>query len=133
MDNATLDLDQLVTAAVRAELGWQRMSQSALAEALGETDNWVSRRLRDEVPITVKELSRIAAVLKVSVMDLMQKKHEEMDRLGMDRGLAPSLGGRTEALEPKVPRQQRARNVCAECPGPVGCTCDQPGAEQLEI
>lgn len=107
MEQATLSLDELVSREIRAEMGRQRIIQSTLAEAMGVTDNWVSRRLRDETPITVKDLEKFAAALGVSVMDLLQARHEEMDRRGMDRGLDERLGGRGEAFEPKVPRQQR--------------------------
>lgn len=147
----SVPLDELVAREVRAELGRQNKSKAELARGLGRTEWWIGRRLSAEVEFTLTELQSVAEFLDVHFSQFLQGKHEEMDRRGMDRGLAPSLGGRTEALEPKVPRQQRAKPVdrpadcvhdcdevncanedCFSCPC-CGVPEAQQRAKQLEI
>jgi transcriptional regulator with XRE-family HTH domain len=61
----------LVASEVRAELGRQRISGSALAKSLGMSQAGISRRLRGEVPFDVDELSAIAALLNVPLSALL--------------------------------------------------------------
>jgi transcriptional regulator with XRE-family HTH domain len=54
-----------IAAAIRAELGWQNLSQASLARALGWTEAFLSRRLIGEVPFTLADISAIADQLGV--------------------------------------------------------------------
>ena len=56
---------------MRAELGRQRRTGAWLAEQLGVSTAYVSRRLSGEFPMTIEDLHRIAAALGVAVADLM--------------------------------------------------------------
>lgn len=67
---------QRVAANVRAELARQRVSQGAVAQALGTTRQAVSRRLVGLVPFDVAELHTVAALLGVPVGEL----HESAER-----------------------------------------------------
>lgn len=60
-----------VAAEVRAELGRQHKTQRELAEALGVSQVFVSRRLRGEVAFSLEELERIAEALDVPIIRLM--------------------------------------------------------------
>lgn len=46
-------------------------TQSVLAEKLGRSQQFVSRRISGRVPFTIEDLHDIAAVLGVSVLDLL--------------------------------------------------------------
>ena len=61
---------ELVAAEIRAALARQRITQSALAERLGVSHAWVSRRLSGEVPLTIPDVTQIAAELGVEVSSL---------------------------------------------------------------
>jgi transcriptional regulator with XRE-family HTH domain len=50
----------------------QRVSQAALAEALGVSQGAVSRRLRGDIPFDVEMLGRIAAHLHVPVTQFVR-------------------------------------------------------------
>jgi transcriptional regulator with XRE-family HTH domain len=62
--------DELIAAEIRAELARARVTQSALAEQLGVSRAWVSRRLSGEVPLSVGDVAAIAAQLGVSFTTL---------------------------------------------------------------
>lgn len=79
MDQTTT-LDDRVATEIRAELGRQNMSRAALARALGMTKFSLNRRLVGDVELTANEIEKIAEILDVSVWQLLQPKHEEMDR-----------------------------------------------------
>lgn len=63
--------DQRVAANVRAEMGRRALSQSALAERIGCTQQSLSRRLTGRTSFSVSELDRIADALQVSVKTLL--------------------------------------------------------------
>ena len=48
------------------------MLRSELARQLGESEMWVSRRINGRVPISVDDLSRIAAVLDLEPAQLLK-------------------------------------------------------------
>lgn len=52
-------------------LGRRRMSQAQLARTLGQSQMWVSDRLRGIQPIDLDDMNRIARALGVGVYDLM--------------------------------------------------------------
>lgn len=62
--------DELVAGEIRAELARARITQSALAEQLGVSRTWVSRRLSGEVPLSVGDVAAIAERLGVSFTTL---------------------------------------------------------------
>lgn len=64
-------LPQKTAAEVRAEMARQRISQSALAEQLGRTQQYVSRRIVGEVPFDVADLEKIAEFFGVPVSRLV--------------------------------------------------------------
>jgi transcriptional regulator with XRE-family HTH domain len=55
-----------IAAAIRAELGWQNLSQAHLASALGWTEAYLSRRLTGQVPFNLAEIAAIADQLGVA-------------------------------------------------------------------
>lgn len=48
----------------------RRISQVALAEHMGVSQNYVSKRLRDELPFTLNDVEVIARVLGLSFTEL---------------------------------------------------------------
>jgi transcriptional regulator with XRE-family HTH domain len=54
-----------IAAAIRAELGWQNLSQANLARSLEWTEVYLSRRLTGQVPFTLADISAIAEQLGV--------------------------------------------------------------------
>lgn len=56
---------------VRAEMGRQRMSSAALAQALGVSDMYVSRRLRGETAFDLTDIERTAKILGVPVSQFL--------------------------------------------------------------
>jgi transcriptional regulator with XRE-family HTH domain len=69
----SLTFPESVAAEVRAQMGRQRISQAKLAEALGRSQPYVYRRLKDdaEYSFDVAELTKIAEVLGVTVAQLL--------------------------------------------------------------
>lgn len=63
-----------VAAEVRAHMGRQRMTQTALATHMGVSQGYISRRLTGEVPFTVTELDEIARILTVPISDLLPEQ-----------------------------------------------------------
>lgn len=55
-------------------MGRQRITRADLARALDTTDMWLSRRLNDQVPLSLDDLDRIAEVLNVSPSSLIETK-----------------------------------------------------------
>lgn len=71
MDEAgALAANELVAAAVRAEMARKRMLQSTLAAALGVSGTYIYRRLNAETPLSVVDLARIADELDVTISSL---------------------------------------------------------------
>ena len=54
-----------VAAEVRAILGAERMSGNALAKAIGLSQNYVAKRLRDEAPFTLDDLALILSLIHI--------------------------------------------------------------------
>lgn len=67
----TATLTSLVAAEIRAWMGRLDVRQSELARRMGETDQWMSMRLKGRTPIDLNELQRIAQALGLSVLDLL--------------------------------------------------------------
>lgn len=54
-------------------MGRQRATQADLAEALGKSQAYVSRRLNGEVPFDVDDLFRLAVFFDVEVTELLPR------------------------------------------------------------
>lgn len=67
----TATLTALVAAEIRAWMGRQGVRQSELARKLGESDQWLSMRLRGRTPLDINELLRISRALGVSLHQLL--------------------------------------------------------------
>jgi transcriptional regulator with XRE-family HTH domain len=67
----TATLTSLVAAEVRAWMGRLDVRQSELARRMGETDQWMSMRLKGRTPIDLNELQRIADALDVPLIQLL--------------------------------------------------------------
>jgi cyanate lyase len=60
-------------AEVRAELARQRKTQSALAEALGRSEAYVTRRLTGEVAFNLEEIESVAGFLGVPTSRFLER------------------------------------------------------------
>lgn len=69
--------DQLVAGEIRAELGRQRRTQAELADQLGVSRPWLSRRLSGETPLAVGDVAAIADALGVSLGTLTAPVDEQ--------------------------------------------------------
>lgn len=69
----TTSLQERIAGQIRAELGFQGLTQGALAAALGRSEAYISVRLAKEDPksFNTAELERVAAFLKVPVSQLL--------------------------------------------------------------
>ncbi|MPY99040.1 MAG: helix-turn-helix domain-containing protein [Actinophytocola sp.] len=61
------DADRLVAAEIRAQLARQRVTQTVLADQLGVSRAWLSRRLSGDTPLSVGDVATIADTLGVPV------------------------------------------------------------------
>lgn len=64
-------LNVAVTAEIRALLARRQMRQSAFAAQLGQTEVWVSRRLRGVQALSLDDLDAMCRVLRVEPADLI--------------------------------------------------------------
>jgi predicted transcriptional regulator len=67
------ELYQGVAAEVRAEMARQRLSQGRIAAQMGVSQAAVSRRIIGEVPFDLQDLSKVADILKVSTVELIER------------------------------------------------------------
>lgn len=67
----TATLTALVAAEIRASMGRLGVRQSELARKLGESDQWLSMRLRGRTPLNINEILRIARALGVDLYQLL--------------------------------------------------------------
>lgn len=65
-----LEADALVAGEIRAELARQRITHSALAERLGVSRAYLSRRLNGDTPLSIPDVAAIAQILNVSIAQL---------------------------------------------------------------
>lgn len=68
---------ELTAGAIRAELARRRLSGRKLGRAIGWSLGTTSRRLNGQSPITVDELTRIAAFIGIPVTDLLPTDDRE--------------------------------------------------------
>lgn len=71
---AGASLNYVVAARLRVHTMRRRIKQQEIADALGEAQPWVSRKLRGQSPITLDELDRLATAVGVSVIDLLPER-----------------------------------------------------------
>jgi transcriptional regulator with XRE-family HTH domain len=68
---AVESFNERVMRTIRAEMAWKGVSQTSLANALGHTQNSVSRRLTGKTPLTLSDVEDIAHALDVPIDDLL--------------------------------------------------------------
>lgn len=71
MNDKTSTAAEDVVASLRAELARKGRSQTWLADQLGESKHWVSRRFAGQTDLAVEDLIRMAGALDVAPADLM--------------------------------------------------------------
>lgn len=67
----TQTLADAISAEIRAEMGRQKRSGRAVAEAMGVSHMYLSRRLNGQTPFDTADLERLAAALDVPVSKLL--------------------------------------------------------------
>lgn len=102
-------LSAQVAAEIRAWMGRLEVRQSELARRLGETDQWLSMRLKGRTPIDLNELQRIAAALGIGIGRLLPS---DLDDAGVGRTVV--IAG-----EPRV-KTTRAYPHVTDQPTPAG-------------
>jgi transcriptional regulator with XRE-family HTH domain len=65
------ELNLAVAERVRVAMSGAGLSQRAIAEQLGVSQQWVSRRIAGRVAFNLAELARVANVLDVPISDLI--------------------------------------------------------------
>lgn len=75
-EQGTATLTALVAAEIRAWMGRLGVRQSELARKLGESDQWLSMRLRGRTPLDINEILRIARALGVDLYQLLPSPEE---------------------------------------------------------
>lgn len=68
---ATITPSAIVAANIRAEMGRRLTSQAYLADRMGRTQQFLSRRLTGQTNFTIEEIAQIAAILSVPVSVLL--------------------------------------------------------------
>ena len=61
-------LNDIVRARIRAEMGWQGITQQQLAERTGFSPEYVSRRLTGHVPLSINDAEIIGSALGVALI-----------------------------------------------------------------
>jgi DNA-binding Xre family transcriptional regulator len=69
----TTALNKAVAAQIRSLLGIRMMRQVELANRMGVTEVWLSRRLREVQPMSLDDVERIAQALEVTPVDLLPR------------------------------------------------------------
>lgn len=68
--------NDLVAAEVRAETARRLVSNKAIADHLGVSAMYVSRRMRGETPFDIAELAAIATLIKCDVADFLPSDYD---------------------------------------------------------
>lgn len=66
------NMTESVAAEVRAHVARKKVRQQDIADALGRTQSWVSRRMTGEVPFTVGDLDAICQLLDLTLLQLVE-------------------------------------------------------------
>jgi transcriptional regulator with XRE-family HTH domain len=64
-------LNKAVAAQIRSVLAWRNSNQATLARQMGVTEVWLSRRLREVMPLSLDDVERIAHALKLEPAELI--------------------------------------------------------------
>lgn len=71
---------------LRELMDWRQMTQADLAEALGVSQPWVSKRLSGITPFQIEDLDAIGKVFGLTPAELLQPGYGQWDRrLGSER------------------------------------------------
>lgn len=65
---------------VKALMDWRRMTQAQLAERLGQSQPWLSKRLTGTTPFQIEDLDLLANAFSLSPQDLFCEGHGEFER-----------------------------------------------------
>jgi transcriptional regulator with XRE-family HTH domain len=79
-DGPFLTANERVIATVNALMEWRRMTQAELAEKLGQSQPWLSKRLTGRTPFQIEDLDLIGAFFGLSPAELLQDGHGNLDR-----------------------------------------------------
>lgn len=74
------DYARMVSAEVRRVMGDKRVSGNYLARELNVSQNYLSKRLRNQLPFTLNDIERIAAVLDMDFDELVVPAAAAYDR-----------------------------------------------------
>jgi len=99
----TSSLKQSVAEEIRALLGRRNMSRLELAKRIGRSHTYMWRRLSGETAFDVDDLQKIAAVLGVSVNDLLPRNTFWKTREPLGERVVATVG------EARIPRQRAHR------------------------
>ena len=61
-----------ISAEIRAVMGRHWVSQALLAQRVGVSENYLGKRLRDEVPFTANDIEAICDAMREDLLDLLQ-------------------------------------------------------------
>lgn len=109
----TATLTTLVAAEIRAWMGRLDVRQSELARRMGETDQWMSMRLKGRTPIDLNELQRIADALGVSIVQLLPPAIRSGGSMPNERSSAIDHSADDKPTEPPV------RHIATRPFGPI--------------
>jgi transcriptional regulator with XRE-family HTH domain len=85
-DHAVDTANDRVRANVKALMDQRRMNQVELAEKLGQSQPWLSKRLTGATPFQIEDLDLIGAFFGLTPAQLLQEGHGALDRrAGHDR------------------------------------------------
>lgn len=115
-ERRTATLSERVAEEIRAWLGRRRMSQAQLSRQMGQSQMWVSDRLRGIQPIGLDDLQRFAAALDVEVHDLLPSREEAA------QAAIPPLTTRRAFKHPYIPVGHSADTERSDplSPRPIG-------------
>lgn len=114
----TATLTTLVAAEIRAWMGRLDVRQSELARRMGETDQWLSMRLKGRTPIDLNELQRMCSALGVNAVDVLQqalRDSSETDR-PIEVPASPARRSSHVATRPMAPSRRDATRPSSPVP-----------------
>lgn len=88
-----LNYSETVASEVRSILGRRMVSQRELARALNVSPNYMSRRLRGELPFDIEELMAVAHLLDIPITELVDQEGD-FDPVSSVRARNEGLTGR---------------------------------------
>ena len=80
------DLSRAMSAEIRAEMGSQRVTGQELAGKIGKSQNYLSKRLRDEVSLSVNDTEAIASALRIPYSVFMDRVLGRLRKIYPDEG-----------------------------------------------